>query len=141
MDLRDLLMTPRSKQYVEGLDTGKPEDDFRASMEMRTQADQGKSGQARDLDARDAEHYLFTKAMIEREGPIKGRLMMAGAIPGYSAAKAVAQTFPSTAPALNALLNRSGNNYDLANSSPPDFNELGAGLAALLTPGHSKRQR
>ena len=80
---------------------------------------EARQGNRRDLDLRDQEHTLFARDMIERLGPVLGRLVLGVAAPGYSGAKVMAQNYGVDP-------------FGLAQSTPPDFRELWAGLRPVF---------
>jgi len=85
-----LAMNPRSTA-----------DAFQASLSDRRTSDQGKTGQNRNLNLRDAEHYLLARDFIERAGAPNAvsdaatRAGILGMAPAYAALKALLVT-PTT---------------------------------------------
>jgi hypothetical protein len=103
------------------------EDAFHAAKAARGIADTGKTGFLRNLNLRDAEHALFSRQLLEQYGPVLGRLMVATAVPGYSANKVIQQTYPSIGGLARFL-----SGMDLRQASPPDLQELYWGLRPLF---------
>lgn len=88
---------------------------------------QARSRDPRNLNLRDAEHALFSQHTLRDYGPVLGRALLGGAVPGYTVAKVLAQNYPAVEPLIRLL-----SGMDLRQSTRPDFSELYWGLRPLL---------
>lgn len=127
MPLSDLIQ-PTTEDYLKRFQEANPtgsEDAFQAAKLSRQASD--RSGAAnRDLNLRDAEHALFSQSQIDQR-PILGRLGALIGVPGYTAAKVLAQNYPATNPAVKAITG-----MDLSGSTKPDLRELYWGLKPVF---------
>src|SRR3990167_8161918 len=85
----------------------------------------------RDLALRDLQHQVFTRALIERFGPVWGRLLAFGAIPAWQGAKAATQYTGSFGREASGMLPSGMQPHQ---GTPPSWGQLGTGWGPIFRP-------
>jgi hypothetical protein len=129
--LPTLTPKPSTEQYINQLvqDYDTPFAAFMAAKAKRDEVDAGKTGAARDLNLRNAEHALFSNHMMNELGTVGGGAALAVSVPAYSAAKLAAQKMPKASGIPAGIRALSG--WDLSRSTKPDLSELYWGLRPI----------
>lgn len=90
----------------------------------RAASDRWIGGAGNSIPVRNAEHALFSEAMV-RNHPIMGPVAMSTGVPAYNAAKWAAQNIPGVARITDAILPK---DMALATATPPSWEALMWGL-------------
>ena len=78
------------------------------------------------------EHDAFSRALIERFGPVAGRAMVAGAIPAWQGAKAITQPIARSVPGAQSFFDAiMPSGIQPHRGSAPGWDQLMTGLAPI----------
>lgn len=127
--LEALLNAPETEQQIARLMGAHGGDAAKAHLAsyMERGAPEGKN----DRGLRNAEHALFAQSIIDKLGPVAGRTALAGAVPGYTAVKALAQNSPPGYARALEMLTRFPLTRE-SGASAPGLDELYWGLRPVF---------